>query len=205
MSGVTAVDEPIDRPADGRALRAARSRQVVVETFLDLVGEGQSQPTAQQVSDRSGVSMRSIFRLFDDVDAMHSAAVATQIDRVVPLLVHIDSTGSLDRRVRALMDNRSSVFEAISPVRRLAVRLASSSRPIQGDLALANDFFRNQTTEVFTQELAPMPPARRRDTVDLLDALTSWETWERLRSAQGLPAERARRILVASIKSTLAC
>ena len=31
---------------DGRLLRAERTRQVVVESFLDLVGEGELQPTA---------------------------------------------------------------------------------------------------------------------------------------------------------------
>jgi AcrR family transcriptional regulator len=189
---------------DGRSQRAARTRQLVVETFLDLLDEGVVQPTAQQVSDRCGVSMRSIFRLFDDVEALHSAAIATQIHRVSPLLVSLDAAGPLERRVRSLVDSRAHLFEAISPVRRMAVRLATTSRPIRADLDLANDFFRSQVAELFDVELVSLSRARRAEVLDTLDALASWESWERLRRVQGVPERRARRIVAGMVRAVLA-
>ena len=188
---------------DGRALRATRTRQLVVESFLDLLEEGEPQPTAQQVSDRSGVSMRSIFRLFDDVEALHTAAIATQVDRVLPLLVPLDVAGSFDRRLKLFLESRAVLFEAISPVRRMAVRLAPTSRPIRRDLGIANDLLRAQVLEMFEIELSVLAPAPRRDAVEMLDAWTSWETWERLRTVQGIPERRSRRIVSAMVRSVL--
>lgn len=189
---------------DGRLLRTARTRQLVVEAFLDLLGEGESQPTAQQVSDRSGVSMRSIFRLFDDVEALHGAAIATQIDRVADLIVAIGPDGPLGGRVKAVVDSRAKLFEAIAPVRRMAVRLAPTSPPIRADLELANEFFRAQVAEVFVHELSVLAVVGRSDVLDALDLATSWETWERLRGTQGIPERRARRIVADLMHRVLA-
>lgn len=202
MADVT-FDDDLQAPADGRTLRAARSRTLVVEAFLDLVSEGEAHPTAQQVSDRSGVSMRSIFRLFDDVDALHSEAVGMQIERVLPLLVHIDSQGPLRRRVTELIDSRALLFEAISPVRRLAVRLRDTSPRISAHLDAANSLLRSQVATVFADELMTQPPTRRSDTLELLDLLTSWETWERLRVAQSVSSRRARTLIVRAIHDVL--
>lgn len=210
MSGIDGGDgAPLlapdaDEPTDGRVRRATRSRQLVVETFLDLLNEGEPQPTAQQVATRSGVSMRSIFRLFDDVEAMHTAAIATQISRVRHLLVELPGEGPLDGRIAALVDSRAETFEAISPVRRMAVRLAPTSRPIRADLDRANAYFRNQLEQVLGPELSAGPTRRRRERLDALDVVTSWETWERLRTAQDCSVRDAKRIVTGLVERTLA-
>jgi len=189
---------------DGRLMRATRTRQLVVETFLDLLEEGEPQPTALQVSERAEISIRSIFRLFDDVEALHSAAVATQIERVAPLVVPLVPTGSLDERIKAVVDSRARIFEAISPIRRMAVRLAPTSRPIRADLLLANEFFRAQIVEMFDAELSGLPAPRCNITIETLDLATSWETWERLRSVQQVSERRTRRIVADTVRRALA-
>lgn len=203
MSSQASASASVAAVGDGRLLRAVRTRQLVVETFLDLLGEGEPQPTAQQVSDRAGVSMRSIFRLFEDVEALHSAAIATQIDRVSDLVMDLDRDGPLDRRVKALVDSRAKLFDAISPVRRMAVRLAPTSRPIRADLQLANEFFRVQVAEVFDRELSVLPASRRSEVLEAIDVVTSWETWERLRGTQGVPERRARRVVTSLVHGVL--
>lgn len=184
-------------------LRTTRTRQLVVETFLDLLDEGEPQPTAQMVSDRSGVSMRSIFRIFADVDAMHSASIATVIDRVTHLLIDLDPSGPIEARTKRLVDNRAKFYEAITPVRRMEVRLAPNSKPIQADLKLANAFFRAQVADLFTSELAATAAPRRADLLDALDMTTSWETWDRLRGIQHVPERRARRIVSDMVNQAL--
>ncbi|MEM7020756.1 MAG: hypothetical protein AAF512_25870, partial [Pseudomonadota bacterium] len=51
---------------DGRTLRAERNRQTIAETFLDLIEQGELNPTAQMLSEYSGVSTSTIFRLYED-------------------------------------------------------------------------------------------------------------------------------------------
>jgi TetR/AcrR family transcriptional regulator, regulator of autoinduction and epiphytic fitness len=199
-SAAAAPDAPL---TDGRILRAERTRRLVVEALLDLVQAGELHPTAQQVSDRSGVSMRSIFRLFQDVDALHSAAIAAQLERVAHLFEAPDAAGPVESRLAALVAQRTRLYETIAPVRRMALRLAPRSHPIAAELARANAILHEQLAELFAPELAAMLPGRRAEVIEALDALTSWETWERLRAPQGLEAGEAARIVTTTALSVL--
>ena len=54
-------------PGDGRRLRRERNRDAVIEALLDLFGEGNLQPSTDEIAVRSGVSARSLFRgLYQD-------------------------------------------------------------------------------------------------------------------------------------------
>lgn len=170
---------------DGRVQRAVRSRAAVVDAILDLLSEGQPQPTAQMVAERSGVSVRSIFRLFDDMASLHRAAATRQAERVMALLVPPPAEGSLENRVAALVANRRQVYETISPVRRVAVQAAPTSPPIADELRRVADLFRGQVASTFRAELAGSGP----EVLDALDLAASWEAWERLRTVQGLDAD----------------
>jgi TetR/AcrR family transcriptional regulator, regulator of autoinduction and epiphytic fitness len=185
----------ISPPIDGRTLRTVRTREAVVRAFLDLVEEGVARPTAQQVSHRSGVSMASLFRLFDDVDALHAAAVTARLEQIAPLLVDLPTDGPLTVRITALVTARARLFEAAAPVRRIAVRLAPGSPPIGAILGEGNRYLRAEITRVFAFELSTRSRADRAMVLDAIDASASWETWERMRTAQGLSAARARNVL----------
>lgn len=195
--------DPVGAANDGRVQRSAVTRRLVVEAFLDLLVEGELQPTAQQVANRSGVSMRSIFRLFEDVDALHLAAIAAQLDRVAHLILPPRGEGTLAQRIRALVKRRAELFEAIAPVRRFAVRLAPTSPPIRADQERANDYLRAQVAELFDAELGDLPVARRSDVLDALDVMTSFEVWDRMRVGQKLTTRAARRIVAGSVASLL--
>jgi AcrR family transcriptional regulator len=53
---------------DGRRARSERSKQAIIEASLALMEEGYLIPTAQQISNRAGVGMRSFFRHFEDME-----------------------------------------------------------------------------------------------------------------------------------------
>ena len=156
MSGGTAA--PGAPLTDGRILRAERTRRLVVESFLDLVQAGELRPTARQVSDRSGVSMRSIFRLFEDVDALHAAAIVAHVERVAHLFEAPDPKGSVGSRTDALVEQRTRLYETIAPVRRMAIRLAPRSRPIAAELAHADVILRDHLAPLFAPELTAHAP-----------------------------------------------
>ncbi|HMG41970.1 MAG TPA: TetR/AcrR family transcriptional regulator [Acidimicrobiales bacterium] len=185
---------------DGRVRRRVRNQDAVVDAILGLLDEGLAQPTAQEVSGRSGVSMRSIFRLFDDMEALHRTAIERQIERVTPLLVDLPADGPLAVRIETLVVNRGEVFEAISPVRRLAVRLAPTSPPIRDELQRFGRFFRDQLAAVFATELGDDDEVL----LEALDVATCWEAWERLRIGQGLSAENAAEVTTRALTALLA-
>ena len=59
---------------DGRRLRSDRSRQVIVEAMLQLINEGNLVPTAQQIANHAKVGIRSVFRHFEDMEAIFATA-----------------------------------------------------------------------------------------------------------------------------------
>ncbi|HET6950457.1 MAG TPA: hypothetical protein VFI47_08780 [Acidimicrobiales bacterium] len=185
---------------DGRVQRGLRSRNAVLDAILDLLGEGSTLPTAQMVSDRSGVSVRTIFRLFDDMASLHQAAAARQAERLRSLVVPLAGDGPVADRIAALVRNRADVYEAISPVRRAAVRLADTSPAIALELGWAHALFRRQVAGTFARELATAVP----ELLDALDLATSWEAWERLRTIQALDRDRAAAVVARALTALLA-
>lgn len=186
---------------DGRVQRGVRSRTAVVDAILDLLVEGVTQPTAQMVADRSGISVRSIFRLFDDMASLYQAAAARQAERLVALLVPLAEDGPLTDRIAALVANRADVYEVITPVRRAGVRLADTSEPIARQLRRAAVLFRRQVARTFRNELADAGP----EMLDALDLATSWEAWDRLRTIQRLDTAAAADVLTITVTALLAC
>src|SRR5262245_22116828 len=59
---------------DGRRLRSERTRRLIVEAYMALVRETRQVPTAAQIAERAGYSVRSIFERFPDLQALRLAA-----------------------------------------------------------------------------------------------------------------------------------
>src|SRR3954462_377145 len=101
---------------DRRRLRTERGRELVVTALLQFFDEGESQPGAARIAERAGVSERSVFRYFDDLDALAAEAVARQIGRTRSLFAPPDATGGLERRIRALADQRMRIHDSVAVV-----------------------------------------------------------------------------------------
>lgn len=177
-------DEP---PEDGRRARRHRSRDLAVDAFLDLLADGVVRPTAQLVADRSGVSLRSIFRIFDDVETLHTAAGARQLARVRHLFVDVESTGPVAERVREMVEIHERLYESVAPVRRAALRAAAESVPLREQLDRIRDWQRAEIERVFAAELAQLDDA----TTNALEVILTFEAWDQLRSAQGRSVSEA--------------
>lgn len=181
------MPEPAPRAVDGRRARRHRSRDVAVDALLDLLGEGVLRPTAQQVAERSGVSLRSIFRIFDDVESLNAAACARQLGRVRHLFVDVMPTGPLAARVEEVVAINGRLYDSIAPIRRAALRAAPESPALQEQLARARGWVRAEVERVFAPELA----RAERDTAAGIEMALSFEAWDQLRTAQGLSTARA--------------
>lgn len=188
-------------PADGRHARRHRTRDLAVDALLDLLGEGIVRPTAQQVAERSGVSLRSIFRIFDDVQGLHAAASARQLARVRHLFVDIPATGALAQRVKATVTATSTLYESVAPIRRAALRAAPESEVLQTQLRRARGWLRAEIDRVFGEELARSGDG---DVAAAVEAILSFEAWDQLRSGQGRSASRAAASVTRTLHALLA-
>ena len=105
--------------------------------------------------------------------------------------------------MRSLVAHRARLYEAILPVRRMVVRVAATSPPIQAEISRIDGFLRAQLADHFEKELARLTPAKRRDMLDALDMLTSLAAWDRLRFHQDMSVAAAERLVVRSVTALL--
>ena len=199
----THEQEQQEQPQDGRTLRRLNSYDRAVDALLDLIESGVPSPTAQQIAEKSGISVRTVFRLTEDIESLHAAAIERQIQRTAHLYVKIPASGSLGARIRALVDNRASVFEAIAPTRRVAERLAESSPQITEGLAFQHQILQMQVAELFDRELSRISRVRRPDALNAIDVAAGWETWDQLRRIQGLSITSSGRVVRLLIEGVL--
>src|SRR5438477_2779518 len=86
---------------DGRLLRSERARAAVVDALLALIEEGNLKPTAPQIAERAGVSLRLVFHHFRDLDDLFITAAERHISRVLPTVHPAPTTGPLPERLEA--------------------------------------------------------------------------------------------------------
>lgn len=193
------VEEPT---GDGRIARGRRTRQGVAEALVALLEEGNPQPTAKEIAERAGVSLRLVFHHFDDLDALYRAVAAMQIERHWSSLRPVRTDLPLARRVGQTVRQRADIYEAVGPVRRAALRHSHRSQEIALELAHANRELRERLIATFEPELRAAGP-RYRQLLETVDLLTSWEAWDRLRSIQRLGTATARRVTTGAVEAVL--
>jgi AcrR family transcriptional regulator len=206
MGSVVPTLPPVVQPevvADGRNRRRVNSFDRAVDALLDLIDSGNSSPTAQDIAERSGISVRTVFRLTEDIESLHAAAVMRQTERTAHLYADLPNAGNVTSRARALVKNRSAVFETIAPIRRVGDRLVNASPQIADGLQLHHLVLRMQIEELFKAELKAMSRVRRETVLSALDVAASWETWDQLRRLKGLSVAESVRVMNLLVAASL--
>jgi AcrR family transcriptional regulator len=190
-------------PKDGRAARSYRARLALADALLNLLNEGVERPTAAQIAERAGVSLRLVFHHFDDLEAIYASAGDLQIERVRTLSKPVDSALPFEERVATFLKIRARVFEYVSPVRRASLRRETSSAEISRRMRVAHQLAREHTLHAFAVEIARAPAGQRAEVGAALDGVTSWEIWEFLRTRSELSVKQASRIVARMVRAIL--
>ena len=116
--------------SDGRRRRRTQNREAVLDALVSLFDEGVYEPSSAEIAERAGLSPRSLFRYFDDVDDLSRAAIERQLAAALPLVEPgVGSEAPLPARIAELVDARVRLYEAIEP----AARAGTGERPPQPD------------------------------------------------------------------------
>jgi AcrR family transcriptional regulator len=141
---------------DGRRARRGRNRVAVVDALLELFREGDLNPAVTTVAERSGVSLRSVFRYFDDLDEMGRMAIARHAEGNEHLLeLKGLGTGSREERIKRLVEQRFALYEVVAPVVRASLLRAPFQPVIAAGIAERRAFLRDQLEQHFAKELMP--------------------------------------------------
>jgi AcrR family transcriptional regulator len=184
---------------DGRNLRRDRNRGAVVDALLALYREGVLAPGAEAIAARAGISVRSLYRYFDDVPALVRTAIAHQQQRLAPLYaLDIPAGLPFDERAQLFVSARVRLLDAMGAVGRLARSVAANQPLVLGELTRIRRTLRDQLAETFAPELDRMSPSHRQAAMAAADVVCSWESYDLMCHDQGLaPAEAAEAIRAA--------
>lgn len=188
-------------PVDGRAARAERTRDAVVDALLALNEDGNLRPTAKEIADRAGVSLRSVYVHFDDLEDLFCAAGQRHFEHLQARSRPLPETGPLAARVEAFVAQRAELHEAGTGVFRAALLQEPFSPTMAKNMAIGRKFARAQLQAVFGTELA-----NRSDAGQLLDALevaTNASTWVALRGYRHLEPEAAEATMGFMVRALL--
>jgi len=157
---------------DGRTARRDRNQLAVLDAALELFREGNLAPKPEEVANRSGISLRSVYRYFSEPPALLLAAMARHVELVEPLWYLPGlGQGSLDERVERLIAARIELYEKVGPTAR-AARLAAITNPLIHDqFRRGRDRLRSQIEAHFAPELQAMPEERHRAVAAAVDVL----------------------------------
>lgn len=171
---------------DGRVVRGERNRDRIVAAVVELVRSGNPQPSADQIAAAAGTGTRTVFRQFADLEQLFTAVYGRVQSEIAPLVDPSPIAGTVAARARELVRRRARIYERLRPFRLSATPHRGRSAVVQRGHRSLDDWNRAQLLATFAPELRSAAP----EVVELLDALTSFETWERLRRAQRLAVAR---------------
>ncbi|NBE56262.1 TetR family transcriptional regulator [Streptomyces sp. YC537] len=163
------------------------TRATLVDTLLELTAEGAREPTRKAIAERAGVSERTVFVHFADREALYVTAAERQAGRWQALAKPVPPEWPADRKVRALVAQRALMYELMTPIRKVGLRLEADSPGLRRVMADGDAWLRADLAELFAPELRRTSGARRPGgLLDALDAASSWAAWDHLRTRRGL-------------------
>ena len=179
---------------DGRRLRSERSRQAIIDASIDLINGGVLVPTAQLISERASVGIRSFFRHFVDMESLFKAVEIQTRESTEALFIGCDRDGTLAERILHAVERRSEGYEN---QRNIILTTAAQSwrhEILRKNYARYQRGLRKDLND-WLPELSAVSSNRR----EMIDAAASFEMWHRLRFHQKLSKKTSIQIIVEAV------
>lgn len=187
----------INTSKDGRSERTRQSRDRIVEALLSLYSDGILVPTAQEVADRSGLGIRTVFRHFNEMEALFTAGDSVLHKKFATKAIAAP-VGSLDERCVQLVNLRAKNCARIKPYILASKAQAWKYKILRANYRKLCAMFK-QRMFFYIPELESSPKA----SVDSAELVLSFESWHRLRHLQKLSQKETKDIMLMSLKAIL--
>ena len=188
---------------DGRRLRSARTKQAIIEAYLALLRESSQIPTATQIADRAGYSVRSVFERFPDLHALRVEATDYAFTQGTAQAVARDFDGDRRTRLRAHVETRSWICEQWLPLWRALNINQGESAELRSRIVLVRQAILKRIETMYRPELATLGATERQQTLIAIECLIDFESWARMREGSGLSIEEAREVWIETIDRLL--
>ena len=173
---------------DGRRLRSERTKQLIIEAYLALLREKPEapMPTAADIAERAGYSVRSIFERFPDLHTLRVAAADYGLAHAAALAPARDVDGDRPTRIKSQVETRAGTCErGVALWRALTVNVDEDDA-LTARLRIARNRTIQRLEIMYRPELSSLSEVERRNMLIALEALTDIESWARMREMHGL-------------------
>lgn len=173
---------------DGRRLRSERTKQLIIEAYLALLREKPQtpMPTAADIAERAGYSVRSIFERFPDLHTLRVAAADYGLAHAAALAPARDVDGDRPTRIKSQVETRAGTCErGVALWRALTVNVDEDDA-LTARLRIARNRTIQRLEIMYRPELSSLSEVERRNMLIALEALTDIESWARMREMHGL-------------------
>ncbi len=189
---------PMPHP-DGRRERSRSSRSKIVAAMIEVVGKGDYMPSAARVAEVAGVGLRSVFRHFEDMDALFGEMSEIIEAKVLPLVLQVPQGETWQEKLVDIAERRAKVFETIMPY-----RLAGELKRFQSAYIMQNQ--RHMLRLEGETIDAHLPPEIAADAVfsRAVKVILGFQTWRLLRHDMQLPLDEARAVVRRMLDDSLA-
>ena len=191
-------------PVDGRSLRRERNRQDIVDALLGLIENGETEISAALIASKAGLSERSIFRYFDDVNDLYRSVCDLAFSKEIEYALIDDAgVGSLDMKIENFVNQRVRIYTMNEKIAPAARSFAFKNPIIKNQLVVGRKLLRTQIVKHFAEELLVFDKQQQQVAVAIIDSLTTFEHYDMMRSDQKMSVQTIKSILTESIRKAL--
>jgi AcrR family transcriptional regulator len=189
---------------DGRSLRRERNRQDIVDALLGLIENGETEISAALIASKAGLSERSIFRYFDDVNDLYRSVCDLAFSKEIEYALIDDAgVGSLDTKIENFVNQRVRIYTMNEKIAPAARSFAFKNPIIKNQLVVGRKLLRTQIIKHFAEELSVFDKQQQQVAVAIIDSLTTFESYDMMRSDQRMSVQAIKSILTESIRKAL--
>jgi TetR/AcrR family transcriptional regulator, regulator of autoinduction and epiphytic fitness len=169
---------------DGRTARALRTRAGIVDAHLALLRDGDMRPTGERIAERAGVSLRTLWTNFRDMETLFAATGRRLAEIQAAEHRDIPATLPLPERITAFCAQRARMLELLAPAARAAATREPFSPQLRQNRKTEIERVRAEIAELFATELDAAGPARTA-VHDALLVASTYGSWAMTRDQLG--------------------
>lgn len=169
--------------SDGRRARSHASRSKIIQAMMDLIEAGDPDPSTANVAKKAGVGLRSLFRHFEDKDAIYREMDAILVKAYRPIIEAPYNSDDWRERLIEMIDRRCKVNEATAPYRISTTAMRRRSNFLKENFQRLHDTEKARLNSILPSQLHTDTPLGR-----MILVAMSFDTWRMLREDEDLSA-----------------
>ena len=183
---------------DGRRLRSLTSQSIIVDALLVLVKKGILEPTAQQIADEAGISIRTVFRHIEDMETLLSKMNEKIELSNREMIDNFKPKGNLSERIKGLITLEAKVFEDNLEYIKSTLSLKFKYKVLQNNYQKVQ-----KDLKIILYKWLPEVNNLDNPYQTLLNSINSTGYWVELRETQMLSLDEAIELKISIFKNLL--